>query len=157
MISLKQILVATDLGTSSQHAVRAACELAVQFHAELHLLHVVTYPFTQFVEEWQKDYGRSIDDCEREYKEAAQKAVGNISVAPLQDESTVVRIVRTGFAVPEILDVAENCGADLLVIGTHGHSGLKHILMGSVADLVVRQSPCPVLTVRDPEHRFIPD
>lgn len=157
MISLNRILVTTDLSEASQFAVKAACELAVKFQAELKLLYVVTYPFTQFVEECQKDYGRSIDDCEREYEQAAHTAIENVSTAPIQDESTVTRTVRTGFAVPEILDYAENADVDLLVIGTHGYSGLKHVLIGSVADLVVRQAPCPVLTVRDPEHRFVTD
>ena len=57
--------------------------------------------------------------------------------------------------MPEIILYAKAKDIDLIVMGTHGRTGLKHVLMGSVAESVVRKSPCPVLTIRDPEHEFV--
>ena len=68
---------------------------------------------------------------------------------------TIVRTVRIGSAFMEILDYAESSEIDLIVIGTHGRSGLMHILMGSVAERIVRKSPCPVLTVKPAGHQFV--
>ena len=64
-------------------------------------------------------------------------------------------LMTVGTTHHEITDCAERIDADLIVIGTHGRTGLAHVLMGSVAEKVVRKAPCPVLTVRDPEHEFV--
>jgi nucleotide-binding universal stress UspA family protein len=64
-------------------------------------------------------------------------------------------MIRTGRAPWEIVQVAAEMAADLIIITTHGYTGLKHVLMGSTAELIVRHAPCPVLTVRDPEHDFV--
>lgn len=155
MISLNRIVVTTDLSPLSECAVAAACELAAKFDAELTILHVVVYPIAQFVEQCQVDYGINIADCERQMNEVALTALGHMPTAPITDATKVKRAIRMGFAVPEILSFVKTTNADLLVTGTHGRSGLAHVLMGSVADLLVRSSACPVLTVRDPEHKFV--
>jgi nucleotide-binding universal stress UspA family protein len=64
-------------------------------------------------------------------------------------------LVCTGRAPWEILRVARETEADLIIIATHGYTGLKHVLLGSTAELVVRHAPCPVLTVRQVEHDFV--
>lgn len=154
MIQLKKILVPTDLSPLSQCAVAHGCELAKQFGAEVHLLTVTSYPFSEFAQECQADYGRSIDDCEAEFFAAAEKQLAQVDVAPLE-ESRVIRVAQKGFPVAEIQRYAQANHVDLLVLGTHGHTGLKHVFMGSIAETVVRTAPCPVLTVRDPEHQFV--
>ena len=63
--------------------------------------------------------------------------------------------VAEGLPFTEILRVAREKDIDLIVMGTHGHTGLAHVFLGSVADKVVRRAPCPVLTVRHPEHEFV--
>jgi nucleotide-binding universal stress UspA family protein len=63
--------------------------------------------------------------------------------------------VREGTPFYEIIQFAKEKDIDLIVMGTHGHTGLVHVLMGSVTEKVVRKSPCPVLTVRHPEHEFV--
>ena len=68
---------------------------------------------------------------------------------------TIVRVVRQGSPFLEIIRYAKEKGIDLIVIGTHGRTGLAHVFMGSVAEKVVRKAPCPVLSVRHPEHEFI--
>jgi len=74
-------------------------------------------------------------------------------LSPKRD--AVQTVVRTGRAPWEIVRVAGEVEADLIIITTHGYTGLKHVLMGSTAELIVRHAPCPVLTVRDPEHDFV--
>lgn len=155
MIQLKTILVATDLSPLSECAVRHGCELAKQFGAQLRLLTVASYPFSEFAEECQKDYGRSIDECEAEYFTAAEERLSKIDVRPL-DESQVTRETIKGFPIAEILRYAEGKNVDLLLLGTHGLTGLQHVFMGSVAEVIVRKATCPVLTVRDSQHQFVP-
>ena len=154
MIRLNTILVATDLSPLSEFAVKHGCELAKQFGASVHLLTVVVYPFTDFAKECQKDYGRSIDDCEAEHFAAAEKQLSEINISPL-DESQVTRCAVKGFPAEQIRQYAETKQADLLVLGTHGLTGLKHVFMGSVAEMIVRTAPCPVLTLRDPKHQYV--
>ena len=152
MIRLKKVLVATDLSPLSEYAIQHGCELAKQFGAELHLLTVVTYPFSQFAKECQQDYGRSIEDCEAQHLAECEQRLRAISVAPL-DETKVTRIAKQGFPVAEIVRYVQTHTTDLLILGTHGLTGLRHVLMGSVAEEIVRTAPCPVLTVRDQSHR----
>jgi len=64
-------------------------------------------------------------------------------------------LVRVGRVVSEIVDVARQTETDLIILSTHGHTGFKHVLLGSVAENVVRHAPCPVLIVRQQEHEFI--
>lgn len=155
MIRLKTMLVATDLSPLSECAVRHGCELAKQFGAQLHLLTVASYPFSEFAQECQKDYGRSIDECETEYFTAAEKRLSKIDVTPLE-ESQVTKETIKGFPVAEILRYSKANSIDLLLLGTHGLTGLQHVFMGSVAEMIVRTAPCPVLTVRDSQHHFVP-
>jgi nucleotide-binding universal stress UspA family protein len=137
MIRLKTILVATDLSPLSECAVRHGCELAKQFAADLHLLTVASYPFSDFAQECQKDHGRSIDECEAEHFAAAEAQLSEIDVAPLH-QSWVTRVTQKGFPIAEILRYAQANKADLLILGTHGLTGLQHIFMG--CDPVVRRA-----------------
>lgn len=154
MLDLKHIVVATDLSPLSLCAVRYGCQLAKQFNAHLDLLNVVSHPFSQFAMECRTDFEASFEDCERECREAAETALSEVSIDPLTDDSNITRIVLMGTPISEILQYAKQKNADLLIAGTHGHSGLTHVLMGSVAERIVRHAPCPVLTIRDPQHRF---
>jgi nucleotide-binding universal stress UspA family protein len=64
-------------------------------------------------------------------------------------------MVRIGSAWQEITEIARDRDIDLIIIGTHGYTGLKHLVLGSTAEKVVRHAPCPVLTVREKEHEFV--
>lgn len=150
MIDLKKIVAATDLSDNSLHAVQYSCGLAAQFGAEIHLLHVVCYPFADFAEQCRKDYGRKFDEYQREYEQAARDSLESICIDPLTEADRVVRTAQSGFPVADIPRYADEMNADLLILGTHGRTGLKHVLMGSVCESVVRQARCPVLTVRAP-------
>jgi nucleotide-binding universal stress UspA family protein len=151
MINLQTILVPSDFSECSDQAVRYGLELARRFDAQVHLLHVVQDPVTQpwaaegfsvplfeVVEQWQK---KAIERLTASVPEADRARV------------TVACVVSTPYS--EILDYAAEHDIDLIVMGTHGRGGVTHMLLGSIAERVVRRAPCPVLTVRQPQHGFV--
>lgn len=153
MIQLQRILVPTDFSEFSKHAQRYGCELARRFGAELHVLNVVedTYPLVpepgMMLPAASNYIQQLVVSCER--------ALQNVPSAELSEGIEVKRKVVTGVAFLEIIRYAKTENIDLIVIGTHGRGGLVHVLMGSVAEKVVRKSPCPVLTVRPEGHDFV--
>ncbi len=153
MIQLKKILVPTDFSEFSLHAVKYGCEFAKRFGAELHLISIVedVYPLIPESGMLLPSAGNYLNDL----KESAEKA---LSTRPNPDWVQGVAVKRTaliGTAFLEIVRYAKSEDIDLIVIGTHGRSGLVHVLMGSVAEKVVRKAPCPVLTVRPQGHDFV--
>lgn len=153
MIRLNRILVPTDFSEFSRPALTYACAMAERFGARLHLLHVVPDPAMLVpeaavfsVESMQAQSDKLVAD--------AQKVLQQLPEG-WQGSQPVIRDVRVGAAFPEINDYAQQQDIDLIVIGTHGRSGLSHILMGSVAERVVRGAPCPVLSVKPAGHQFV--
>jgi nucleotide-binding universal stress UspA family protein len=151
MISLNTILVPSDFSECSDEAVRYGLELARRFDARLHLLHVVQDPVTQ---PYATD-GFSVPLFEAVEDWRAQAEARLRAAVPENDRPrvTVASIVATPFA--EILDYAAAHNVDLIVMGTHGRGGVSHMLLGSIAERIVRRAPCPVLTVRRPQHGFV--
>jgi nucleotide-binding universal stress UspA family protein len=146
MIILRRILFPTDLNESSGEAMAYACELVNRFDAELHLLHVLheltaTVPETELAVAVWGDY-------QREMRESAERALKGLRCSGLREEKIALRSDRFGSPANEIVQYAKDNDIDLIVIGTRGRSGLAHVLLGSVAERVVRHAPCPVLTVR---------
>lgn len=153
MIQLNKILVPTDFSEFSLHALRYGCELARRFEAELHLLNVVEgiYPLIP-------EPGLMLPDVAVQLTELQAAAKRAFEKVPPQDwgqDLEIHRTVVTGTPFLEIIRYAREEQIDLIVIGTHGRSGLVHVLMGSVAEKVVRKSPCPVLSVRPEGHSFV--
>jgi nucleotide-binding universal stress UspA family protein len=151
MINLKRILVPSDFSECSDAAVRYGLELARKFGAKLYLLHVVQDPATQpwgtegfavplleAVEQWQKDAKIRLENS-----------------IPADDRANTSAFCAIASPFPEILRFAADNEIDLIVMGTHGRGGVSHVLLGSLAEKVVRRAPCPVLTVRHPEHEFV--
>jgi nucleotide-binding universal stress UspA family protein len=141
-IQFKHLLVATDFAPSSQGALNAAIEVAREFDAHVTLVHVyeipyaygeMTYATADMVASLEKLAGEALEKTRREVE---QKLPGTTA------------ILRCGVAAPEILSAIDEVHPDLVVIGTHGRTGMKHVLLGSVAERIVRLSPVPVLTVR---------
>lgn len=140
----EQILVPTDGSDASKSALREAIALARDQDAGLHVLHVVELAALEPV------YGGdiAIESLEEAGERAVEESVAAAEEAGLQSiEGTSVR----GVAHEEIVDYVDDRGMELVVVGTHGRTGLDRVLLGSVAEKVVRLSPVPVLTVRPGE------
>jgi nucleotide-binding universal stress UspA family protein len=153
VIQLNRILVPVDFSKFSDNALNYACAFAEQFHAELHLLHVLQDVVAMMPEPglFVPPSGDWLQDLEK----SARDELAKLPPADLAGSLTVVREARHGAPFLEIVRYARDKQIDLIVLGTHGRSGLAHVLLGSVAEKVVRKSPCPVLTVRHPEHEFV--
>ena len=155
MIVLEKILVATDFSEPSEAALAYGRELARSFGAALTVLHVVD---DIMVRAYGIDSGVLLTDpdVQRQFEADARKHVD----AAISDEdriqlkaSGVVLMSRAPSSA--IVTYAHESGIDLIVMGTHGRGGFAHLLMGSVSERVVQTAPCPVLTVRHPEHEFV--
>jgi len=150
MIHLKRILHPTDFSKNSEQALKYACSLAIQYSADLHLIHVI------------RDPGWMIPSIELAFPEGyylKQKQAANERLASLPDKvinhtGTVIRNVCEGNSHTEILRYGHENNVDMIVMGTHGATGLEHLIIGSVAENVVRRSPCPVLTVHPDDYKF---
>ena len=153
MISLKNVLVPTDFSECSDAAVRYGFALAKAFDAKLHLLHVIQDPYTQ---PWGAEaLPMAIGDLVSEWQAQAQKRLD--ATVPPADRDRVVTACKVAAPYSEILRYANEQKIDLIVLGTHGRGPMAHMLLGSVAEKVVRRAPCPVLTVRHPQHEFVED
>jgi nucleotide-binding universal stress UspA family protein len=151
-IDIKRILLPTDFSPYSAAATKYACELATKFDAELHLLHTLEVHLAStpgFV------MGLALPQYIQESRAAAEKALAGVLDPPWAVGRKVVQVVVEGSPKVEIVRYARTQAIDLIVLATHGRSGLAHVLIGSVAESVVRTAPCPVLTVRPEGHQFV--
>src|SRR5947209_4647491 len=153
MIDLRRILVPTDFSRYSHSALTYATAFAEKFGAELYLLHVV-----QNLALYVPDalaLATPVGPPLEQFTSAAHAALARLVADNKLERFTVHTDVREGTTFYEIVRFAQERDVDLIVMGTHGHSGLAHVLLGSVTEKVVRKAPCPVLTVRHPEHEFV--
>jgi nucleotide-binding universal stress UspA family protein len=153
MIRLNRILLPTDFSDHSKQAAKYACAFAEQFGAELHLLHVL-----QDLVAMVPEPGLAFPppgDYMQELTASAEKGLAGFLDPQWAAGKNIVRETRQGPPFLEIVRYAKENNIDLIVLGTHGRSGLAHMLLGSVAEKVVRKAPCPVLTVRPEEHEFV--
>ncbi len=156
MVNIRKILYPTDFSKHSLVAFPFAIDLAQRYEAKLHCLHVLDTDNEFFlengyiapliiqtplpVEQLQKSAKEHMDVIVKEYISGAK--------------NFVTQKVILGKPFIEIIHYCRDENIDLVVMGTHGHSALASMLLGSVAEKVVRKAPCPVLSVRHPEHRF---
>jgi nucleotide-binding universal stress UspA family protein len=150
MIALTKILVPTDFSEQSAKAVRYGAELAKKFGAELHLLHAVEATPIMYGE----GAGYFPPETLTEMEAAAAEQLNKLELESA-DDLRVIRKVLQGHPFVEIVRYAKDNTIELIVIGTHGRGAIAHMLLGSVAEKVVRKAPCPVLVVRDAEHDFV--
>ena len=139
-----RILVPTDFSAPSDAALTYGRELAARFDAELHLMHVAENPFLRAV---AMDRRALHDAAVRRLEERlteAERQRGSVAIVEQSDEPA-----------HEILQYAESADVDLIVMGTHGRTGLTRAVVGSVAEAVVRAASCPVLTVHSAEGTTI--
>lgn len=151
MIALKNILVPTDFSETAEIAVRYATALAEAFGASLHVLHVATDPARYLpVEAFA-----ALPDLRVQLEADCLKRLDGVLANADTRKVPVQRLLRLGEPFVEIINYARGNAIDLIVMGTHGRGPVKHLLLGSVAEKVVRKAPCPVLTVRSPAHQFV--
>jgi len=145
MIEIRRVMYPTDFSEPSECAFAHALDFATHFKASLHVLHVVDESFQHWIASVPGATGPSRDDLLGSSIDRVREFVAR---AVPNSKSDVVTTVTWGHPPTEILRHADEHKIDLIVIGTHGRSGLAHALMGSVAEKVVRQATCPVLTIR---------
>jgi nucleotide-binding universal stress UspA family protein len=139
MLPMRTILVPTDFSCSSANAFAIAASLAREAGAQVILLHVLSEPtFAEGTGLVPFDPAMYRDEMREKLEHQAVYCPG----LPLEQR------LAQGKPIPEILQVARECQCDLIVMGTHGSSGLRRLLLGSVAEGVARKAPCPVLSVR---------
>ncbi len=144
MLPVRTILHATDFSESSDFAFRLACTLARDYGARLIVLHVAAPPPAAGFAE-----GILIPEVVQSHEEERRALE---AIQPKCAKIVVERRLVEGEAATEILRAARESGADVVMLGTHGRSGLTRLLMGSVAEHVVRQATCPVVTVKPAAH-----
>jgi len=140
----KNILVPTDLSEGAEAALDYACELAAKLDATVHLINVIGIPVLGVPELGVALTTTMIDSLIADN----QTALDNLASTKRSRARIGQTLLRTGDARDLINQAATELGADLIVMGTHGRRGVTRVLMGSVAETVVRSAPCPVLTVR---------
>jgi nucleotide-binding universal stress UspA family protein len=145
----QRILVPTDFSETAQRALDHAIEVARAFEASIHLVHVHSLPMVYTPDGVMMGPLWNEADVRTDLQQGLSRAAAEVRARGIPEVTTEL---LDGPAWQEIVKAATDGGAELIVIGTHGRSGLKHFLLGSVAEHVVRKATCPVLTV-GPEKR----
>jgi universal stress protein A len=152
MIAMKKIVVPVDFSEYSKKSLRYAVEFATNFSSEILLVYViepVAYP-ADF------SFGQiALPASETELRQRAEMQLEKLIETEIQSRVVARSFLRTGKPSSEILQLARDESADLIIIATHGHTGVEHVLFGSTAERVIRKAPCPVLSIRDKEKEFI--
>ncbi|MBM4147622.1 MAG: universal stress protein [Lentisphaerae bacterium] len=152
-IRIDRILCPVDFSMNSEHALLYATAFATSHGAELLLLHVVPPPVYEGM-----DVGGFYElpaEAVQELADACNRRLEQVAESARKRHPKVAAKLVSGNPFLEIVKTAREEKADLIVMGTHGRTGMAHVLMGSVAERVVRKAPCPVLTVKHPEHEFV--
>ena len=143
--NFQRILVAVDFSEESHHALACAMELAARFAASITLVHVVDPHLGPPDTDVPELTGTGSDAEQFAEAKLDLNALAEQMLGPCR---VVETMVRAGLAFFEITEAAKALGADLIVVGTHGYTGIKRALLGSTAEKVVRHAPCPVLVAR---------
>lgn len=147
MISIKKILFPTDFSENSNHASDYAVDLAQKLGARLYILHVIheLIDTTGFYIP-----NISLDQLQKDLEQGAEEMMNKFCREKMGDFRDYESASVIGLPYIEILNMAKEKGIDIIVMGTHGRTGIDRVLFGSTAEKVVKKAPCPVLTVRQP-------
>lgn len=145
MYDVKKILFPVDFSSNSYQVADYVISFARKFDAHIYLIHVLEclVPLQGFYIPHI-----SVSTLEEDLKKAADKKMEEFIHKKMQDSRAITSQVIIGIPHVEILKMAQEQGIDMIIMGTHGWTGLEHVIFGSVAGKVVRKAPCPVLTVR---------
>jgi nucleotide-binding universal stress UspA family protein len=149
-LKLKKILVPIDFSDCSKKALQYALPLASEHEAALTLLYVVPPAYGA------GEYGGiNYAQLEASMRQDGEKALAKLAASEVRGDVPADTLVRVGSPSREIIETAKDLPADLIVLSTHGRTGLKHVFLGSVAEHVVQRAPCPVFVVREREHECV--
>ena len=153
MLSIKTVLVPTDFSDASETALNYGKAMAEAFGASLHLVHVME---DLLAHAWAAEvYVASAPNLREEIERESRQRLESMLPPSDRERLRAEVALLAGNPFIEIIRYAKANGIDLIVMGTHGRGPIAHMLLGSVAEKVVRKSPCPVLTVRDAQHQFV--
>lgn len=144
-MEFKTVLFATDFSEGSDFAFQAALSVVRKYEGKLIIVHIINEPvdlrgfYVPHI---------SFDKLEEEIEQGAEKLMDKFCRSHLAEFSNFETYISPGIPYDEIIKKAKDCHCDLIVMGTHGRTGLDHVLFGSTAEKVVRKSPIPVMTIR---------
>ena len=151
-ITLRKILVPIDFSDYSKKALRYAVPFARQFNATIYLLYVVEptiYP-ADF------SFGQiGMPNVENELRTKGEQELQELIKNEIKGAVPSEAFVKVGLPFVEVVSFAKDEKIELIIVATHGHSGVEHVLFGSTAEKIVRKAPCPVLVVRSDERDFV--
>ncbi|HEX3997705.1 MAG TPA: universal stress protein [Pirellulales bacterium] len=155
MITIKRVLVPTDFSEPSEVALHYGKAFSETFGARLHLVHVLDE--NALVYPWATPEGETfaMGTARADIENAVRNRLEHVLTDAERQKYSAEIVTLVGSPFLEIVTYAKSQEIDLIVMGTHGRGPIAHMLMGSVAEKVVRKAPCPVLTVRHPEHEFV--
>lgn len=156
LVSPKRVLWPTDFSVLSMHGGRYARGFCELFGAEMHIVHIIPTPLTPDASVIvHADVPMTVS--EPELTRAAREAIEQIVRDEFDADPKIRCDALVGNAWNGVCTYAKNHEIDLIVVATHGHTGFRHVLIGSTAERIVQHAPCPVLTVKDPEREFLID
>lgn len=148
---IRKILVPIDFSDYSKNALKYAADFAQNFKAKIYLIYViepVIYPADFSIGQV------TIPTPDVDMNARAQSELDALAKTFVESSIEVETIIKSGKPFVEINETASEKDIDLIIIATHGHTGVEHLLFGSTAEKVVRKAPCPVLTLREPVKGF---
>jgi universal stress protein A len=146
----KKILCPIDFSEFTDEILEYALDITKKYGAELHLIHII--PNLNYFTPYESFFTpENIIVVEKNMEDEVNK---DFDAIIKKIDIPVKKVIRTGAAFVEIIDYVKTESIDLIIMGTHGRTGLEHILIGSVAERVIRKAPCPVLTVRPKSRQF---
>jgi nucleotide-binding universal stress UspA family protein len=149
-IHIRKVLCPLDFSEYSEHALLYAKAFVQAHAAELLLLHVIETPVVYVA----PDVVLPAETLESQ-RAACTERLTALAASLREEHTSTTWLLLDGNPLGLIVEAAQAHEVDLIVMGTHGRTGLAHLLLGSVAEAVVRKAPCPVLTVKHPEHEFV--
>jgi universal stress protein A len=149
MISIQGVLVPVDFSKESVLAAKFAASMAREYKTKLYVLHVIE-PLPSYI------YNYLPDDVAKNTRQQVKEDLAAVIPAGVKKDLQVVEMVEGGAPARHlIVEKAKELGVDVIVIATHGRTGLSHVLLGSVAEHVIRHAPCPVFVIRNPKDKYV--
>lgn len=150
MLPIEKILCPVDFSEPSYEALKIAKEMAIHFSSELSVAHVVREVTNSLYGPEFSDF--DVDSYQEELEASAAKKLKEVAEKMLPKDLSLNQVIVRGKAADQIVRLSDEENIDLIVIATHGQTGWRHLVFGSVTEKVVRLAQCPVLTIHAPKE-----